>query len=247
MSTQNGFSGILTKEFLEDRYVKRGMGIVEIGKEAGCTSPTIARHLRAHQIPIRTRGKPARDLSKEKFGLLKPIKDLGRYSTKDRMHRWLCRCDCGALTEVIGTQMAKGIVRSCGCLLRRGGPDSAKWRGGRLIPGAYWSRLRCSADARGIEFDLEIAGAEESLVAQEHKCALSGLPIGFGARARSDTTASLDRTDNDGGYSSGNIRWLHKDINRMKWAHSDRYFIRLCCAVADYVRREHPDWLKDEE
>ena len=38
----------------------------------------------------------------------------------DRYARFRCRCDCGALTEVRGSHLRAGHVRSCGCLRQRG-------------------------------------------------------------------------------------------------------------------------------
>lgn len=46
-----------------------------------------------------------------------------------------------------------------------------------------------------------------------------------------ETTASLDRIDNTKGYLEDNVQFVHKDINRMKWAHSQQYFIELCSKV----------------
>lgn len=32
--------------------------------------------------------------------------------------RWLCQCDCGEVSLVVGTYLRKGVTRSCGCLMR---------------------------------------------------------------------------------------------------------------------------------
>lgn len=50
-------------------------------------------------------------------------------------------------------------------------------------------------------------------------------------------TASLDRIDSRHGYIPGNIQWLHKDINVMKWDHTTGRFIELCGMVIDFARR----------
>ena len=47
-------------------------------------------------------------------------------------------------------------------------------------------------------------------------------------------TASLDRIDSKKGYIEGNIQWVHKDINRMKWAFNEDYFIKLCNNIYQY-------------
>ncbi len=47
----------------------------------------------------------------------------------------------------------------------------------------------------------------------------------------STKTASLDRIDSRLGYEPGNIQWVHKDVNQMKWHLSNDRFIEVCRAV----------------
>jgi hypothetical protein len=46
-------------------------------------------------------------------------------------------------------------------------------------------------------------------------------------------TASVDRIDSSKDYVEGNVQWLHKDINRMKWDLDTDKFIELCKLVAN--------------
>jgi hypothetical protein len=32
---------------------------------------------------------------------------------------WLCECDCGATTVVIGVNLLRGVTRSCGCKVQK--------------------------------------------------------------------------------------------------------------------------------
>ena len=48
--------------------------------------------------------------------------------------------------------------------------------------------------------------------------------------------AQLDRIDNDKGYIIGNIQWVHKDINKMKWKFNINKFIQMCREVANYKK-----------
>jgi hypothetical protein len=70
---------------------------------------------------------------------------------------------------------------------------------------------------------------------QNRKCALSGIEIAFpkawGARSKTQITASLDRVDSNKGYIIGNVQWVHKQINTMKMDMSDAEFINLCRMV----------------
>lgn len=55
-----------------------------------------------------------KDLTNEKFNILIAIKYL--YSNKNNKAVWLCKCDCGNLTEVVGSSLTSGNTTSCGCL-----------------------------------------------------------------------------------------------------------------------------------
>lgn len=59
--------------------------------------------------------KPSRvkDLSGERFGRLVAVRHLGQVGKKAL---WQCRCECGAETEAIGSNLLVGQTRSCGCL-----------------------------------------------------------------------------------------------------------------------------------
>jgi len=50
-----------------------------------------------------------------------------------------------------------------------------------------------------------------------------------------ETTASLDRINNDLGYIEGNVQWVHKDVNRMKWAFTQDRFLELCCLITENI------------
>jgi phosphoglycerate-specific signal transduction histidine kinase len=51
---------------------------------------------------------------------------------------------------------------------------------------------------------------------------------------KNNQTASLDRIDSKLPYTYNNIQWIHKDINRMKNAYRQDYFIQLCGMVVNY-------------
>lgn len=56
------------------------------------------------------------DIAGERFGRLEVIKRVvsdGRGNA-----RWLCRCDCGEMTTVLGFALRGSHTRSCGCLQR---------------------------------------------------------------------------------------------------------------------------------
>lgn len=56
-----------------------------------------------------------KDLTGKTFGLLYVIRRVSNYQTNAR---WLCRCSCGNETNVTGTQLSSGYIKSCGCFRR---------------------------------------------------------------------------------------------------------------------------------
>ena len=97
------------------------------------------------------------------------------------------------------------------------------------------------AASRGYECTVTIEEVWELYEKQNRKCALTGWAIEFnmeiGILAKYGTqknTASLDRIDNTKGYVTGNIQWLHKDINRLKSNWSQEHLIKMCKHIVDH-------------
>ena len=57
-------------------------------------------------------------------------------------------------------------------------------------------------------------------------------------RRKGIMTASIDRIDSDKGYYIGNIHWVHKAINKIKWDYTEPYFIELCEAVSLWQKKK---------
>jgi hypothetical protein len=62
---------------------------------------------------------------------------------------------------------------------------------------------------------------------QNGKCAYTGELLNFG-RSKVNGTASLDRIDSSLGYVEGNVQFVHKDVNIMKWDLSEKRFLDIC-------------------
>jgi len=155
-------------------------------------------------------------------------------STTTHGARWNCRCDCGTDVVVFGRNLTTGMSRSCGCSRGRG-TASKFWRGTGEISRSYWSRTERGAKTRSISFEISIEDAWKLFLYQGRRCALTGLPLVFGALHRISGplgTASLDRIDSQRGYTSNNVQWVHKDVNNMKQGLPEVEFVRLCSLVA---------------
>lgn len=109
--------------------------------------------------------------------------------------------------------------------------DSRFYAGYKCISGAYISRLKRHAIERALECTL-LDGSDDSFKYLysiiEKACPLSGFPLIFPSSGTDKSgTASLDRIDSTKGYVKGNVRWVHKNINAMKWNLSDEEFFNL--------------------
>ena len=58
------------------------------------------------------------DLTGKQFGDLTVIKRSDT-NTKGGKPRWVCKCKCGNIKTVDGTELRRGSVRSCGCLTNK--------------------------------------------------------------------------------------------------------------------------------
>jgi len=115
---------------------------------------------------------------------------------------------------------------------------SSKKTGYEGISGTIWASIKGNAKTRKIPFLITIKYAWDLFLRQDKKCALSGLYLEFGhgylsKHFRSKTTASLDRINSKLGYIEGNVQWVHKDINLMKWKLPQERFIDMCKKVTE--------------
>ena len=151
---------------------------------------------------------------------------------------WKCKCDCGTIKNIRGGTLRDKTTRSCGCL--RGSTqsrnNSKKWKGYNEISGEYISSIKKGARKRDLSFGVSGEYLWQLFLSQDKRCALSGRHIQFEPHCTktNQRTASLDRIDNTVGYIKGNVQWLHKHINKMKFVYEENYFIELCKDVAKY-------------
>lgn len=88
--------------------------------------------------------------------------------------------------------------------------------------------LKSNAKNRGMSFEINSEHLWDLFQNQKGLCALSGLPLMLQSGSQ---TASLDRIDSSVGYIKGNLQWLHKDVNVMKWDFTEEYFKMICSLI----------------
>ena len=174
---------------------------------------------------------------------------------KDNKICFNVECSCGKEQFVRAYFLEIGRQISCrSCSQRRAVYDNPG-RGNylnRKHEGIYnftkttYTYFKRNALRRNIEWsdELTIEYLYDLLLKQNKKCALSGLNIDLTESRKSSNinfelmTASIDRIDSKLGYIPNNIQWVHKDINRMKWAFDQNHFINLCKLIINHANQQ---------
>jgi hypothetical protein len=153
------------------------------------------------------------------YGKLKVIEKGGQSPAKAT--RWVCLCECGNKTEVIGYSLRKGITTSCGC--NRGRKE--EFEGSAVYKKSYTSLKRISKKHKE---KLELS-LEEWMEKVNDNCFYCGLPpqdihFSYSKKRYSkgidednrETFNGIDRIDSSIGYTLDNTVSCCNMCNRMK-------------------------------
>lgn len=164
-------------------------------------------------------GRPAIDLTGQRFGRLTVIERAG--SNKWNQAKWRCKCDCGNEIVTLGNLLQRGGTRSCGCLAAElwavnhlnahtthGGTNS------RLYCVWYDMKVRCeNKNSRGYKW----YGAKGVTICEEwHDFAKFrewAMSTGYDLDAKPGE-CTLDRIDPFGNYEPSNCRWVSMSVQR---------------------------------
>jgi hypothetical protein len=150
--------------------------------------------------------------------------------TKEKRRQAICQCSCGN-QKITRPELLK-INKSahCGCL------PHYNWKGSGKVSLTRYNKIRRGAEVRNIDFNVTHEYIAKLLEKQDYKCALSGMPIGFG-KTNESFTASLDRIDSKKCYEADNVQWVHCDVNLMKMHLDEKYFLEMCKIINDYQQK----------
>lgn len=143
------------------------------------------------------------------------------------------KCECGNEIVARKNNVTFGTTTSCGCTRKRG--NSKLWKGVGEISKTFWYRMVQGAKKRHLELSITMADAWSIFLKQNRKCAITGELLYFAEAGNNEVggTASLDRIDSTKGYITGNVQWVHKEVNVMKWDLPMPTFLKWCKKVVD--------------
>ena len=117
------------------------------------------------------------------------------------------------------------------------------------VSGTLMTYLKGKAKNRGLVFEVTAEELWNLFLKQNSRCALSGVILVLETKInaqhnldRTYHTASLDRIDNNKGYTIDNVQWVHKVLNHMRRQYSIEEYIAWCRLVT-----QHQDELQVKE
>jgi len=165
---------------------------------------------------------------KDKFKKIKKGQLIGNWeivtnqlTTKNKALYVKCICNsCNTEKEINAYRLLSGKTNKCSnCRV-------VIYKGILL---SVFNKIKLNAQKRNIEFNITMEDIGDLFEKQNGKCALSGIKLKLKKTTKDkNSTASLDRRDNNKGYLKDNIQWIYRPINFMKGTLDEGEFIFLC-------------------
>jgi len=168
------------------------------------------------------------DIRNKKYGMLSVLnKPIIRRNGKTF---FVCKCDCGKITEKEGWSLRNNVTTSCGCKTKLPlGESACRWMFKKYIQQAK-SREHC--------FDLTLDDFKEITKKNCYYC--DEIPINVCDRKKHNRSNGnfiyngIDRKDNTKGYTKNNVVPCCKVCNSMKSKLSEKEFISHIKKIVSY-------------
>ena len=157
-----------------------------------------------------------KDMTGQRFGRLTVLRRAG--STRHREALWLCLCDCGNERTISGSSLRRGYSKSCGCLrdeIVSNTQSTHRKTKTRLYN--VWTHMiqRCynpkhTAYKRYGGRGITVCNEWRNSFQKFHEWAME---TGYDENAAFHK-CTIDRIDNDKGYSPDNCRWVDMKTQR---------------------------------
>ena len=174
-----------------------------------------------------------KDITGTRFGRLVATEFTGRTSTKKA--KWLCRCDCGGFCVARTDRLTAGKVQSCGCL-KIFVCHRTHGEGGSRRSAEYQSWCGMLERSRNPTHHKYRDYGGRGITVCDRWLSYENFLADMGRRPT--PKHSIDRIDNNGGYSPENCRWATLDIQSRNRRNNRllTYAGETLC-VADWERR----------
>lgn len=139
----------------------------------------------------------------------------------DKHVKWLCLCSCGNSKIIRGSDLKRGSVRSCGCLVRKHGDSST-----RLYD--IWSGMRSRCNNKNSKYFPNYGGRGITCSSNWDDFTVFK---SWAMSAGYTDKLTIERVDVDKGYSEDNCIWADmftQNANRRKLPNKSSKYIGVC-------------------